>query len=96
MKVYMMLASAYINIFWAIFFVILGAFLGVLLMLAIAHLVPKILNKNTPHIDEEKEIMRGNVAMAQYFGRVTAAVIHGMSIIIAAAVLGGLLAGFHG
>ncbi len=40
--------------------------------------------------DREKEIVRGNVAVAEYFGRVVAAAIIGASIIIAAAVLGAL------
>jgi hypothetical protein len=50
----------------------------------------------TPAIDEDKEIARGNQAVAEYFGRVVAASILGMSIIVAAAVLGGLISAFHG
>jgi len=46
----------------------------------------------TPNIDEEKEIARGNVAVAEYFGRVVAASIIGISIVIAAAILGGVIA----
>jgi hypothetical protein len=34
--------------------------------------------------------------VAEYFGRVVSAAILGMSIVIAAAVLGGLLAALHG
>ena len=59
-------------------------------------LLPKIMDRLTPNLDEEKEIARGNVAVAQYFGRVVAAGIIGMSIIVAAAVLGGLIAALHG
>jgi hypothetical protein len=36
------------------------------------------------------------VAVAQYFGRVVSASILGISIVVAAAVLGGLLAALHG
>jgi hypothetical protein len=46
-------------------------------------------------VDEEREIAQGNVALAQYFGRVVSSVIIGMSIIIAAAILAGVLAGLH-
>jgi len=45
----------------------------------------------TPNIDEEKEIARGNRAVARYFGRLTAAAIVGISIVIAAAIIGGIL-----
>ena len=45
--------------------------------------------------DKEKEIIRGNSAVAEYFGRIVSAGIVGISIIIAAAVLGGLLAGLR-
>jgi hypothetical protein len=44
------------------------------------------LNHFTPQIDEEKEIIRGNIAVAQYFGRITSALILGFSIIIAVAI----------
>jgi uncharacterized membrane protein YjfL (UPF0719 family) len=53
-------------------------------------LVPKIVNRLTPNIEEEKEIVRGNQAVARYFGGIVQAVIIGMSIIIAAAVFVGL------
>jgi hypothetical protein len=49
----------------------------------------------TPNIDEDKEIARGNVAVAQYFGRVVAASIIGVSIVIAAAVGCGIIAALH-
>ena len=44
-------------------------------------------------IDEQKEIVRGNQAAAQFYGLVSAAVIIGVSIVVAAAVLGGLQSG---
>jgi hypothetical protein len=49
----------------------------------------------TPNIDEEKEIVRGNGAVAEYYGRVVGACIVGISIVIAAAVLGGILSALH-
>jgi hypothetical protein len=81
---------------WAVVFVVVGGILGFLLVLLASMLLPKIIDRLTPNLDEEKEIARGNVAVAQYFGRVVAAGIIGMSIIVAAAVLGGLIAALHG
>jgi hypothetical protein len=80
------------SIGWAIVFMAVGGIGGIALVVAASALLPKLLNRITPHIDEEKEIVRGNVAVAQYFGRVVAAGIIGTSIVIAAAVLGGILA----
>ncbi len=84
------------NVMWAVIFAIIGAVVGIALVLAASALLPKLLNRLTPSLDEEKEIARGNRAVAEYFGRVTAATILGISIIIAAAVIGGLLAGLYG
>jgi len=81
---------------WAVVVVVVGGILGFLLVLLASMLLPKIIDRLTPNLDEEKEIARGNVAVAQYFGRVVAAGIIGMSIIVAAAVLGGLIAALHG
>jgi multidrug efflux pump subunit AcrB len=58
-------------------------------------LVPKLMNRLTPNIDEEKEIARGNTAVAEYYGRVVGACILGLSIVIGAAVLGGLISALH-
>ncbi len=73
----------------AVFTVIAGT-LGMIFMLVGVMLVPKIVNRLTPNVDEEKEILRGNQAVARYFGGIVQAVIIGMSIIIAAAVIAGL------
>jgi len=81
---------------WAVVFVLVGGIVGFFLVLLASMLLPKIMDRLTPNLDEEKEIARGNVAVAQYFGRVVAAGIIGMSIIVAAAVLGGLIAALHG
>ena len=84
------------DIGWAGAYAVAGALAGAALMLLFSVALPRIVNRMTPNIDEEKEIARGNRAVAEYFGRVVSAVIIGMSIIVAAAVLGGLLAALHG
>ena len=73
-------------------FTILGGVLGFIFMIIGVLLVPKILNMLTPNIDEEREIVRGNVAVAKYFGSIVHATILGLAIIIAAAII----AGIHG
>ncbi len=88
--------TALINILWAIGFIVVGGFVGVLMVLGAATMLPRLIARFTPDIDEDKEILRGNTAVAEYFGRVAAASIVGASIVIAAAVLGGILAGLHG
>jgi hypothetical protein len=79
------------NFGWASVFVVFSAVVGVVLILGAALVIPKLLDRLTPAIDEEKEIARGNRAVAEYFGRVAAAVIIGVSIVIAAAIIGGIL-----
>ena len=83
-----------INIGWAVIFTFVGGIAGVALVLLASAFVPRLIDRLTPNIDEDKEIARGNVAVAQYFGRISAATIVGISIVIAAAVLGGIIAGF--
>ena len=78
------------NVIVGVTFAVVAALLGLLFMLLGALLAPKIVNRLTPNIDEEKEIVRGNVAVARYFGSIMHAVILGMSIIIAAAIIAGL------
>jgi hypothetical protein len=84
-----------VNMGWAVVFSFLGAVVGVALVLGASLVLPRLIQRVTPNLDEEKEIARGNVAVAQYFGRVVAASIIGMSIVVAAAVLGGLIAALH-
>lgn len=84
------------GISWAILYMALGGIIGGALVLICASMLPKLLDRMTPAIDEDKEIARGNQAVAEYFGRVVAAAVLGMSVIVAAAVLGGLLSAFHG
>jgi hypothetical protein len=83
------------NIGWAIVFSFVGGVVGVALVLASSVALPRLIERMTPNLDEEKEIARGNVAVAQYFGRVAAASIIGMSIVVGAAVLGGIIAALH-
>ena len=77
---------------WAIAYIILGGLVGSVLIVAVSVLLPRVINRLTPRMDEEKEIARGNRAVAEYFGRIVSAAIIGISLIIAAAVLGGLIA----
>lgn len=83
------------NIGWAVVFSIIGGIVGVGLVLVASAILPRLIDRLTPNIDEAKEIVRGNVAAAEYFGRVVAAAIIGVSIVVAAAVLGGIIAALH-
>lgn len=76
-------------------FSLVGGLVGMALVLLASAIVPKLMDRLTPNIDEEKEIVRGNVAVAEYFGRVVGACILGLSIVVAAAVLGGIIAALH-
>jgi hypothetical protein len=84
-----------INIGWAVVFTMIGGISGIALVLVASAFVPRLIDRLTPNLDEGKEIARGNVAVAQYFGRVAGAAIIGVSIVIAAAVLGGIIAALH-
>ena len=83
------------NIAWAIVFSLVGGAVGVVLVLLASVILPRFVERLTPDLDEEKELARGNVAVAEYFGRIVAASIIGLSIVVAAAVLGGILAALH-
>ena len=83
--------DAIVNLGWASVFMAVSAVVGVILILAATMVIPKLLDRLVPTIDEEKEIARGNRAVAEYFGRLAAAAIIGISIIIAAAIIGGFL-----
>ena len=74
-------------------YVITGGILGAIIILAATKFVPGIVDRLTPNIDEQKEIVRGNQAIAQFYGMVWGAVIIGISIVVAAAVLGGIQSG---
>jgi hypothetical protein len=83
------------NIGWSMLFSLVGGLVGMALVLMASVIVPKLMDRLTPNIDEEKEIARGNTAVAEYYGRVVGACILGLSIVIGAAVLGGLIAALH-
>jgi len=87
------MSEVMMNIGWAALFALVGGVVGIILILAATAIIPGILERLTPGIDEDKEIVRGNRAVAEYFGRIVSAAIIGVSIIIAAAVLGGIIAG---
>ena len=82
-----------VNIGWAVVFSIIGGLVGIILVMFATLVIPKLLDRLTPTIDEDKEIASGNRAVAEYFGRIVSACIIGVSIIVAAAILGGILAG---
>ena len=83
------------NICLAVVFTIIGGLAGIGMVMVASMILPRLIERMTPNLDEEKEIARGNVAVAQYFGRVVAASIIGVSVVIAAAVLGGIIAALH-
>ncbi len=83
------------NVGWAMAFALLGGLVGMLLVFLSSALVPKVVDRITPNLDEVREMARGNVAVAQYFGCVVGATILGVSAVVAAAVLGGIIAGLH-
>ena len=89
-------AGVLANICWAVFFSFLGGLIGIALVIVASCFLPRIIDRLTPNLDEEKEIARGNLAVAQYFGRIAAASIIGMSIVVGAAVLAGVIAALHG
>jgi D-alanyl-lipoteichoic acid acyltransferase DltB (MBOAT superfamily) len=85
----------YVWLGWAVVYIVVGGMAGVCLVLAAAYFLPRLIDRLTPHLDEGKEIARGNQAVAIYFGLVVGACIVGVSLVIAAAVLGGVIAALH-
>jgi len=83
------------NIGWSLVFSIAGAAIGIILLIASTLILPALINRLTPDIDEQKEIARGNSAVGEYYGRVVGSAILGVSIIVAAAVLGGIIAALY-
>ncbi len=86
---------AAINIGWAVVFILLGGVIGIALVLAGSMVLPRLIDRLTPDMDEEKEIARGNVAAAEYFGRVVAAAVIGLSIVVGASILAGIIAALY-
>jgi hypothetical protein len=79
-----------VNLGWAAVFIIVAAVVGIALILASTWIVPRLIERFTPNIDEDKEIALGNRAVAEYFGRIVAATIIGISLVIAAGIIGGI------
>jgi len=80
------------NMGWAVVFSVLAGIVGIALVMVSTLFIPRLLDRLTPNLDEDKEIARGNRAVAEYFGRIVSACIVGISIVIAAAILGGFIA----
>ncbi len=80
---------------YGVLYAVVGAVIGVALVLAASLVLPRLIARLTPNVDEEKEIVRGNTAVAEYFGRVVSACILGVSIIVASAVAAGIIAALH-
>ena len=83
------------NIGWSIVFSVVGGLVGMMLVLLASVIVPRLIDRFTPNMDEQKEIIRGNSAVAEYYGRLVSAAILGVSIVVAAAVLGGVIAALY-
>jgi uncharacterized membrane protein YjfL (UPF0719 family) len=83
------------NIGWSVVFSVIGGVIGMALVISSSLILPALIDRMTPNIDEQKEITRGNSAVGEYYGRVTGSAILGVSIVVAAAVLGGIIAALH-
>ena len=90
-----MIREVSVDIGWAVIFSVVGGLVGIILVMLATLILPKLIERMTPNLDEEKELARGNTAVAEYFGRISAAAIIGVSLIIAGAVLGGIIAALH-
>ena len=80
---------------WAVIFTVAGGLIGICLVLLSTLFIPKVLARLTPNMNEDKEIANGNQAVAEYFGRIVAATIIGISIVIAAAIFTGVMAALY-
>ncbi len=83
------------NIGWSLIFSVIGSVIGMALVILSSFVLPTLVDRMTPDIDEHKEIVRGNLAVGEYYGRVVGSAILGVSIVVAAAVLGGIIAALH-
>ncbi len=84
-----------INILWTVAFSFIGAGIGIYLFIKISKKFLPYLSKLLQILTREKEIIRGNLAVAEYFGKIVSAGIIGISIIIAAAIIVGIIAALH-
>ncbi len=58
------MSEATYNMGWAVVFPVLGGLIGIALMLVASMFLPRLIKRLTLNIDEDKEIARGNVAIA--------------------------------
>ena len=72
-------------------FTLLGIVIGMIALVVTAAFAPRLVNMLTPRINEEKEMLRGNVAVARYFGGIVQSIILGIAIIIGASIIAGIL-----
>lgn len=72
---------------WVMLFALIAGILGSAIVLLLGTFLPKLLNRLTPGIDEEKEIAKGNVAVGTFFGKVVAAGIIGVSVVVASTII---------
>lgn len=89
------MAETISSIGWSVVFSVVGGLVGMALILLASVVVTRLMCRLTPNIDEEKEIARGNRAVADYYSRIVAASIIGVSLVVAAAVLGGVLSALY-
>ncbi len=87
--------DVFVSIGWTVVFTVVGGFIGICLVLLSTLFIPRVLSRLTPNMDEEKEIAGGNRAVAEYFGRIVAATIVAISIVIAAAIFGSVMAALY-
>jgi hypothetical protein len=76
----------------AIGYTVIGGVIGIVFMAIGVVVLQFLAERLTKKIDDEKELLRGNVAVANYNGRIIEGMLIGMAIIIAAAII----AGIHG
>jgi hypothetical protein len=84
-----------LNIGLAVIFITVGGLIGICLVLLATLFLPKVLARMSPNLNEDKEIAGGNRAVAEYFSRIVAAAIIGISIVIAAAIFAGVVAALY-
>jgi len=72
-------------------YTIISAVAGLILLMLVSFMIPKLVDRITPNIDDEKEMLRGNIAVGNYVGLVTSSVIIGISLILAAAIIAAVM-----
>jgi len=87
--------EAFSAVAWAVIFTVVGGLIGICLILLATLFIPKVLTRLSPNLNEDEEIANGNQAVAEYFGRIVAATIIGISVVIAAAIFAGVMAALY-